>query len=169
MKTTFNLLIPQIPTYCGQEIVLPLNCKIPFQIFLFLTFLFVLSWEKNWWSVVVLMSLLKMHLPQFRHWHGNVLFFILEHPPLHLTSLHLDAVWCIGHTMGSILWIKTFSIYMFVFFLACEKNTLWLLVKMSFTHYIEWQPLSEMPTQQCQLGFCSRCDHLEKGRMSDRP
>lgn len=47
MKTTFNMLIPQIPTYCGQEIVLPLYCKIPFQIFLFLTFLFVLSWEKK--------------------------------------------------------------------------------------------------------------------------
>lgn len=45
-KTTFNLFITQILIHCGQEIVLPPYCKIPFQIFLFLTFLFCFKMRK---------------------------------------------------------------------------------------------------------------------------
>lgn len=43
-------LFPGKPPNCGQDIVLPLYCKIPFQIFLFLTFFVCFKLKKNWWK-----------------------------------------------------------------------------------------------------------------------
>lgn len=47
-KMTSNLFVPQQPPNCGQDIVLPLYCKIPFQIFLFLTFFVCFKLRKIW-------------------------------------------------------------------------------------------------------------------------
>lgn len=50
-KMTSNLFVPQQPPRppnCGQDIVLPLYCKIPFQIFLFLTFFVCFKLRKIW-------------------------------------------------------------------------------------------------------------------------